>query len=157
VTGTRSTLVAVLVVTAVGLMGCRDKSDPPVRPAGSVPSTAAPSTSTALATGSGTSFCIQARALDTSLLAVGESKNPDQLRSAVAGSRSAFDTARVASTPALSGDVEVLAGAYGQVFGAMEAAGYDVAGLSVGAFQPLLAPEVKAASGRLRDYVNNDC
>ncbi len=157
--GARSALVAVLVVAAVGVVGCRNQSDQPGHPAGGPTTTAVAGTSTTrpVGTGSGTSFCVPAKALDASLVAVGEAKSPDQLRAAVVGSQSAFDTARVASTPELFGDVEVLVGAYGQLFVGMEAAGYDLNRLSVGAFQPLLAPEVKASSGRLRDYVNNVC
>lgn len=156
-TGRRSTLIAVLVVVGVASVGCRDQSDKPARPPLTAPPTAVTSTTVGIATGSGTSFCAPAKTLDASLLAVGAAKSTDQLRSAVDGSKTAFATARVASTPALIGDVEVLAGAYSQLFAGMEAAGYDLARLSVGAFQPLLTPEVEASSGRLRDYVNNNC
>ncbi len=102
-------------------------------------------------------FCAPAKSLDSALAAVGAARDPGTLRSAVARARSAFGTARAAAIASLVGDVDVLAGAYGQLFGNMEAAGYDLNRLSVGAFSPLLTPEVKASSGRLRDFVNNDC
>lgn len=164
-TRARLILVIGLVVAVVGLPGCRHRSNDAVRTGDRAGTSEAPSSvenptvvgpgnpSTNTAAG----FCAPAKALDADLLAVGAARAPGDVESTVARARSAFTTARDAAPLNLVGDVDVLAVAYGEVFAGMKATGYDFTRLSVGVFSSLLTPEVKASSGRLRDFVNNDC
>ena len=46
---------------------------------------------------------------------------------------------------------------YASLFDAMEAAGYDLSKVKPSAFSGLLGSEVKAAEGRLNQYVNQVC
>ncbi len=75
----------------------------------------------------------------------------------MAWGRQAFATAQATVPYELSYDLDVYARGYAKLFDAMEAAGYDLSKVKPSAFSGLTGSEVKAAEGRLNQYVNQVC
>ena len=75
-------------------------------------------------------------------------EDPDSLRSAVAWARGSFVTAQATAPPGLQGDIDTLAGAFGQLFDGMEAADYDRSRVRPSAFSALLSSDAKTADAR---------
>ena len=88
---------------------------------------------------------------------MGAARDPGPLEAAVSNARDVFAVAQATAPPELAGDIDVLAGAFGQLFDGMEAAGYELRKVSPGAFSALRSSEVTAAENRFNQYIADVC
>ncbi len=111
----------------------------------------------AAAAGDLAAFCPAWRTLDSRLKGVDAQAGPSQLRASVAAARAAIAPALGAAPGQVRGDVQVVTDAYGQLFAALDQAGYDVSKVSLGAIQGFSPSVVNAAAGRVASYVAANC